>query len=72
MLSKKLGLTDDKRTTDDLMFTVELVSCLGACGLAPVVVIDDEVHGQSTPATVEAIIDDIIAKENAAKAEQGK
>lgn len=72
MLSEKLGITDEKHTTSDLMFTIELVSCLGACGLAPVVVVDDEVHGQSTPTTVGTIIDDIIAKENAAKAEQGK
>lgn len=63
MLSKKLGIDTKKNTTDDLMFTLELVSCLGACGLAPVVVIDDEVHGQSTPAGIEAIIDEIVAKE---------
>lgn len=63
MLSKKLGIDGKKTTTDDLMFTLELVSCLGACGLAPVVVVDEEVHGQSTPAGIEAIIDDIIAKE---------
>ena len=72
MLSKKLGITDEKRTTADLMFTVEIVSCLGACGLAPVVVIDDEVHGQSNPAMVEEIIDAITAKDNAAPAGQGK
>ena len=41
---KKLGLSDEKRTTDDLLFTVEIVNCLGACGLAPVIVIDGEVH----------------------------
>ena len=66
MLYKKLNLGEDKRTTDDLMFTVELVSCLGACGLAPVVVIDDEVHGQSTPDKIEKIVDEIIAAEKAA------
>ena len=36
-------------TTPDMLFTVETVSCLGACGLAPVVVINDEVHGRMTP-----------------------
>jgi len=46
---KELGLTADKPTSDDLMFTLETVSCLGACGLAPVVVADEEVHGQMTP-----------------------
>ena len=68
MLSKKLGISPKKPTTDDMMFTLEIVSCLGACGLAPVVVIDEEVHGQSTPAGIEAILDGISAKENADKA----
>jgi len=66
----KLGLSDEKRTTDDLMFTLEQVSCLGACGLAPVIVIDEVVHGQSTPDHVEEMIDEIITKENAAAAEE--
>ncbi|GAB6181119.1 NADH-quinone oxidoreductase subunit NuoE [Desulfotomaculum defluvii] len=48
-IRKELDITVDKPTTDDLMFTLEIVSCLGACGLAPVVVVDDEVHGQMTP-----------------------
>ncbi|MFW5782032.1 MAG: NAD(P)H-dependent oxidoreductase subunit E, partial [Candidatus Muiribacteriaceae bacterium] len=44
-----LGLEKDKITTGDLLFTVETVSCLGACGLAPVITINDEVHGLMTP-----------------------
>ena len=64
-LYSKLGLSDAKRTTDDLKFTIELVSCLGACGLAPVMVVDGEVHGQSTPALAEQIVDGIIAAESA-------
>ena len=35
-LRSELGLSEEKKTTDDLMFTIETVSCLGACGLAPV------------------------------------
>ena len=38
-----LGVTEAKPTTDDMMFTVETVSCLGACGLAPVCTVNDEV-----------------------------
>ena len=63
---KKLNLSDEKRTTDDLLFTVEIVNCLGACGLAPVIVVDGEVHGQATPEQVEKIIDEITAAEAAA------
>ena len=44
-LYEKLNLSADKRTTDDLLFTIETVSCLGACGLAPVMVVDEDVYG---------------------------
>jgi len=36
-------------TAEDLSFTVEAVACVGCCGLAPVVVAGDQVHGQMTP-----------------------
>lgn len=48
-LRKDLGLSDKKITTDDLNFTVETVSCLGACGLAPVITVNDKVHAAMTP-----------------------
>lgn len=48
-LRKELGLSDKKHTTDDMLFTVETVSCLGACGLAPAVMVNDTVHGSMTP-----------------------
>jgi len=44
-----LGLSGTKQTTDDLMFTVETVSCLGACGLAPVITVNDKVYAEMTP-----------------------
>mgnify|MGYP000775493508 CR=1 FL=1 len=46
---KELGLSDKKHTTDDMLFTVETVSCLGACGLAPTLTVNDEVHPKMTP-----------------------
>lgn len=48
-LRKELKLSGDKKTTDDLMFTVETVSCLGACGLAPVLTVNDKVYPAMTP-----------------------
>lgn len=48
-LRDELHLTGKKNTTDDMMFTVETVSCLGACGLAPVVTVNDKVHPAMTP-----------------------
>ena len=48
-LGKELGLSESKKTTDDLNFTVETVSCLGACGLAPVIMVNDDVYSAMTP-----------------------
>ncbi len=48
-LRKELGLSESKKTTDDRNFTVETVSCLGACGLAPVLTVNDVVHPEMTP-----------------------
>lgn len=48
-LQKQLKLTNDVHTTADLMFTVETVSCLGACGLAPVITVNDKVYPAMTP-----------------------
>ena len=50
-------------TTPDGMFTLETVACLGACGLAPVMTIDGEVHSKMTPESAVALINDIRAKE---------
>ncbi len=60
----KLGLSSEKHTTDDMLFTLETVSCLGACGLAPVVVVNEEVYSQMTPAKCLKVIDGIMTKED--------
>ena len=57
-LWNELGLSKEKHTTDDLMFTVETVSCLGACGLAPVLTVNDDVYGRLTVDD----LDEILAK----------
>ena len=59
-LYEKLGLSREKKTTDDMMFTVETVSCLGACGLAPVMTVNDKVYPSMTPD--EAILDAELVK----------
>jgi NADH-quinone oxidoreductase subunit E len=64
-LRDRLGLPEGKNTTPDMLFTVETVSCLGACGLAPVVVINEDVHGQMTPDSAVALIEEIMQKEGA-------
>lgn len=44
------------QTTKDLKFTLETVACIGACGLAPVIMINDDTHGRLTPDSVEKIL----------------
>ena len=48
-LYSELGLSSEKATTDDMLFTLETVSCLGACGLAPVLTVNDKVYPAMTP-----------------------
>lgn len=54
-----LGVTGAKPTTEDMMFTVETVSCLGACGLAPVCTVNDVVHPAMTPEKARALIQEL-------------
>jgi len=47
-LSLELDIPPDDDTTADHRFTVEKVNCIGACGIAPVTIVDHEVHGKVT------------------------
>lgn len=60
-----LGLTGKKKTSADGEFTLETVACLGACGLAPVMTIDGEVHSKMTPEAALSLLEDIRKKEAA-------
>ena len=51
-----LGLHGKKKTSDDGLFTLETVACLGACGLAPVMTINDDVYGRLVPEEVDGIL----------------
>ena len=62
-----LGLTGKRKTTDDGIFTLETVACLGACGLAPVMTIDGEVHAKMDPDRAVALLEEIRAKEGSAQ-----
>lgn len=58
-LYAELGLSKEKVTTDDMLFTLETVSCLGACGLAPVMTVNDEVHPAMTPDAAAELIHEL-------------
>lgn len=55
-----LNLKDGQMTTSDGLFSLETVSCLGACGLAPVCVINDKVHPQMTSDAIKVILDTLL------------
>lgn len=63
---KLLGVTEKNPTTKDMLFTVETVSCLGACGLAPVCTVNDVVYPSMTPEKAQQLIAEL--KEEAANA----
>ncbi len=67
-LRKELGLTAGKVTTDDQLFTVEIVSCLGACGLAPAITVNEKVIGLLTPDKAAEILAELKEGESHAKA----
>ena len=62
-IRSRLGLKDGEFTTPDMMFTVETVACLGACGVAPAMVINDKVYGKMTPEAACTIIDTLLYRD---------
>ncbi len=54
-LQNELGIQVDQ-TTGDLLFTLKRVRCVGSCGLAPVVRVDEETFGRLTIADMESIL----------------
>ncbi len=58
-LRNSLNLSNEKKTTDDGLFTVETVSCLGACGLAPVMTVNDKVYPAMTPESATALLEEL-------------
>jgi NADH:ubiquinone oxidoreductase subunit E len=55
-LEKNLGIGVGD-TTDDGLFTLSITRCVGACGLAPVVTIDEDVYGRLTPEKIPEILE---------------
>jgi len=62
-IQSELNLTDKKHTTDDNLFTLEAVACLGACGLAPVVMVNEDIYGGVTRDKMIEILNTYRAKE---------
>ena len=61
-VKEELGIGDNETTADGL-FSLSLVSCLGCCSLAPVMMINEDTYGSLTPDKVKKILRDIREKE---------
>jgi len=56
-LEKQLDIKPNE-TTKDGLFSLEVVACIGACGLAPVIAVNGEFHAKVTPDSIKEIIDE--------------
>ncbi len=60
-MEKRLGITVGQ-TTGDRLFTLETTSCLGVCGVAPAMMVDDVVYGNLTEEKAAGIVDALAAR----------
>lgn len=67
IVTEKLGLREGESTTKDLAVTLETVACIGACALAPAMVVDDKIYGQLTPEAAEIILGELMNQDSMEK-----
>ena len=60
----KLNMPEGQLTSENGLFSLETVSCLGACGLAPVVVINEKVYPQMTSDAITIVLDTLMKEED--------
>jgi NADH:ubiquinone oxidoreductase subunit E len=64
-IKQKLNI-DVGETTEDRQFSLDVARCFGACGLAPAIMIDDQVHQRVKPTRIQAVLDQYREKDRAA------
>ena len=62
-IRQKLNMKEGQLTSENGLFSLETVSCLGACGLAPVVVINEKVYPQMTSDAINIVLDTLLKEE---------
>jgi len=70
-IKRKLNLKGEQVNSQDMLFTLEAVACVGACGIAPVVLVGEDVYGQVTPDKIVQVLDEVIKKEAGAQSQAG-
>lgn len=58
-----LNLEGKQKTSEDGLFTLETVACLGACGLAPVMTVNDQVHSKMSPESAIELLESLQKEE---------
>lgn len=69
---RELKMGDESITTDDQLFSIEKIACLGCCTLAPVVQIDEKIYGHVLPGKVNEVIEDFLATQEEKEKEEAK
>lgn len=62
-IRNKLNIKEGKLTSENGLFSLETVSCLGACGLAPVCMINEKVYPQMTSDAISIVLDTLLKEE---------
>ncbi|MCQ2352718.1 MAG: NAD(P)H-dependent oxidoreductase subunit E [Victivallaceae bacterium] len=57
-IERVLGIKADTKPTDDGLFSINALRCVGACGLAPVMIVNGKVYGKVTPAKAVEIVNE--------------
>ncbi len=57
-IRKEYQLSHEKHTTDDYFLTLETVACIGACAMAPAIIIDGHIYGHMTTETLEKLFNE--------------
>jgi len=68
-IEDELGIEVDG-TTEDGLFTLSIVACIGCCSLSPVIMINDKTHGRLTPALVRKLLRSYRRRETSARTEK--
>lgn len=66
---QKILKVEPGQTSRDGLFSLEVVACIGACGLAPLIAVNEEFHAKVTPESIRQIIEDYKAQEDNSKVE---
>lgn len=69
---RELKMEGDTITTNDQLFSIEKIACLGCCTLAPVVQIDEKIYGHVLPGKVNEVIEDFLATQEKKEKEENK